>query len=83
DAAAVTAGRWRLYHDEDCEIYINGTKVLERSGFVTGYVEEPLSAPALRLVRDGRNVVAVHCRQTGGGQNIDVGLTLTRRPDAK
>jgi len=80
DAAGIIGGRWRLYHDEDVEVYINGTKVLERPGFVTEYFDVPLDAATLKLLRDGRNVIAVHCHQTGGGQNIDVGLTLARRP---
>jgi hypothetical protein len=83
DIGGIVSGRWRLYHDEDCEVYVNGTKVLERPGFVTDYFDVPLDASALRLLHDGRNVVAVHCRQTGGGQNIDVGLTLVRKPGGK
>lgn len=79
DAAAIAAGTWRLYHDEDAEIYINGTKVLDRPGFVTEYEAVPLDAAALKLLRDGSNVIAVHCHQTGGGQNIDVGLVLVRK----
>lgn len=68
----------RLYHDEDAEIYVNGTKVLERHRFVTSYVEEVLSREAVALLRAGENVLAVHCRQTVGGQNIDVGLAVLR-----
>lgn len=80
DAAAIASARWCLYHDEDAEVYVNGTKVLEPKGYVTDYFDVPLDAAALRLLHDGRNVVAVHCRQTEGGQNIDVGLTIVRRP---
>ncbi len=79
DIAGVVSGRWRLYHDEDAEVYLNGTKVLERSGFVTEYFDVALDAAAMKLLRNGRNTVAVHCRQTVGGQNIDVGLTLIRK----
>ncbi len=80
DVATIVGGRWRIYHDEDAEVYLNGTKVLERAGFVTGYVDVPLDDAARGLLREGRNVVAVHCRQTAGGQNIDVGLVVFRRP---
>jgi hypothetical protein len=78
DAKVVEAGTWRLHHDEDVEIYLNGRKVLERRGFVTDYVDIALDPASLDALRTGENVVAVHCGQTGGGQNIDVGLMLMR-----
>ncbi len=76
--ALVEAGFWRVFHDEDAEVYLNGVKVLSLSGHVTGYQDLPLGEGPASL-REGRNVVAVHCRQTAGGQNIDLGLTLIRR----
>jgi len=43
-------------------------------GYVTEYVEVPLLASARAALKKGENLVAVHCRQTGGGQSIDVGI---------
>ncbi|RLS55648.1 MAG: DUF1553 domain-containing protein [Planctomycetota bacterium] len=63
----------RLHHDEDAEIYLNGTRVLEQKRYTTGYSVLPLELPRQMLV-NGENVLAVHCKQTGGGQYIDVGL---------
>ncbi len=69
----------RLYHDEDAEIYVNGKLALKLTGYVTQYVEHPLSKEVLRLLKPRGNVIAVHCRQTRGGQNIDVGLIALRK----
>jgi hypothetical protein len=62
-------------HDEDVEIYVNGVLASSESGFTTGYVPLEIQRPALAQLKPGTTVkVAVHCHQTTGGQNIDVGL---------
>lgn len=63
-----------LHHDEDVEVYLNGVLAFRASGYVTGYDAIPLSAAAKSALKPGQNLVAVHCRQTGGGQYIDVGF---------
>ncbi|MCS7310791.1 MAG: beta-galactosidase, partial [Armatimonadetes bacterium] len=63
-----------LHHDEDAEIYVNGKLVARVTGYLTGYAEH-LATEALRqALRAGENVIAVRCRQTVGGQYIDVGI---------
>lgn len=66
--------RLRIHHDEDAEIFLNGEKIMQLTGFTTGYVVVPLSEQGLKSLRQGNNTLAVHCKQTGGGQYIDVGL---------
>lgn len=80
DTESIMSAAWRLYHDEDVEVYINGRLVLERKGFVNGYEDILLDAKAIECFRRGTNVIAMHCRQTGGGQNVDLGLTVMRKP---
>ncbi|AIE86755.1 glutaminase family protein [Fimbriimonas ginsengisoli] len=63
----------RLYHDEDAEVYLNGVQIARESGWVSAYDDIPLGSFAAQL-RPGRNVFAVHCHQTGGGQGVDVGI---------
>jgi len=62
------------YHDEDMEVYVNGQSLLRRRGYVSEYNTERLSDQQRVLLVEGKNTIAVHCHQTGGGQFIDVGF---------
>ncbi len=72
-----------VHHDEDAAIYFNGTRVAKLSGYTTGYTPLILQRQALDALKPGKNVIAVHCKQTGGGQCIDLGLSIIKEPDDK
>ena len=61
-----------IYHDEGAEVFINGVKAASFKGYITRYRVAPLSEEGRRALRAGENLIAVHCRQTTGGQAIDV-----------
>lgn len=65
----------RAEHDEDMEVYINGVLAASAPGVVVDeYIEIPVSDAARETMKSGKNLIAVHCHQTAGGQKIDVGL---------
>lgn len=70
-----------LFHDEDVSIFVNGKPLLELTGYVSAYEEVPLDAAQSALFREGENVIALHCRQTGGGQGVDLGVSLLKQDD--
>jgi len=63
-----------IHHDEDAEVYINGQLVAELADYTTSYVRTALDEKAGSALKAGTNCMAIHCRQTGGGQYIDAGL---------
>ncbi len=67
-----------VHHDEDCEVYVNGKPLWRERGYLTRYKLVRLTPEQLQLFVEGENTIAVHCRQTVGGQFIDVGILLLR-----
>ncbi len=69
-----------VLHDEDAEIYLNGTLAATVKGHTGSYDELPISPEAKATLKAGKNVIAIHCHQTGGGQSIDAGLIELKNP---
>jgi hypothetical protein len=68
---------WRIHHDEDADVYLNGVLALSTGGCTSSYIPLAVNAPTKSaLILNSSNVIAVHCSQTTGGQFIDVGLAL-------
>jgi hypothetical protein len=67
-----------LFHDEDVEIFVNGRRLLRERGYLTAYRDVPLDEARKALFRPGANTIAVTCRQSGGGQGVDVGLSMLK-----
>jgi hypothetical protein len=69
----------RIHHDENCRVYINGVEAIYLTGYTGNYSFYEISPDArAALVLGGENTLAVHCRQTSGGQYIDVGVFVLK-----
>ncbi|KPK50010.1 MAG: glycoside hydrolase family 2, partial [Planctomycetes bacterium SM23_25] len=64
----------RIHHDEDAQVYINGVKAADLKNYLTEYEVRPINDKGRAALKAGKAVLAVHCKQTRGGQFIDLGL---------
>jgi hypothetical protein len=73
-----------LHHDEDAQVYVNGSLLLEKNGYLTAYERIVLSEGKKALFEPGKkNVIAIHCSQTAGAQFIDLSLSTVRNAGQK
>ena len=63
-----------LNHDDQVDIYLNGIKILSKPGYISEYVNLPLSAEGQKALQIGKNVLAIHGVSPGGGSFVDVGI---------
>lgn len=65
-----------IHHDEDAEVHINGKLVVSPRNYVTNYMLLEATKALQEALKPGKNVIAIHCHQTVGGQYIDAGLRV-------
>lgn len=74
--SAIPKGRLvlKIFHDDDAEIFLNGQRISRQRGANGDYELIVLNDDAKHQLKTGENLLAVHCRNTGGGTFIDAGL---------
>jgi len=63
-----------IVNDDAATIYINGRLAATFTAPRHSYYTPPMEEQAFRLLKPGRNVIAVHCDNTGGPGYIDVSI---------
>ena len=66
----------RIHHDEDARVYLNGKLMKTLAGHIGRYIDVDITEASLDVLQTGRNTIAIHCKQTSGGQYIDAGLLV-------
>ena len=67
-----------MNHDDDAEVYINGVLVIRAPGATPSYEDFSFNLRGRRAFRPGKNLIAIHCRNTGGDQYIDFGFVKSK-----
>jgi hypothetical protein len=65
----------QVRHDDDVDVYLNGVPVYSCAPCVSSpYKTVPVPAAARQTLKKGKNVLALHCKNTGGPGFVDAGL---------
>jgi len=73
DMANVSAAKkyLKLNHDDNVIVYLNGKVIYKKTGWVSDYTYLPIEDGILKT---GKNVLAIHCKNTAGGRHLDAGI---------
>ncbi len=66
-------------HDDGAEIYINGISAVDTGVKAGEHRRKKLPIDVVAQLHPGKNIMAVHCRNTGGYGVIDFGLTVQEK----
>ncbi|MGH7237310.1 MAG: DUF4964 domain-containing protein, partial [Candidatus Saccharimonadales bacterium] len=70
----------KLRHDDNVEVYLNGDKIYSFAGWTSDFKLIPLKDRFKNRLKDGENVLAIHCANTKGGAYLDAGLVDEVKP---
>lgn len=63
----------KLNHDDNIVVYLNGKEIYTKEGWVHKYNYIPIKN-ASSVLKKGKNVIAIHIKNTAGGRYLDFGL---------
>ncbi|OJW56004.1 MAG: glutaminase [Sphingobacteriales bacterium 50-39] len=64
----------KLQHDDNVEVYLNGTLIYQREGWTGKFIYIPLEGEKKEALKTGSNVLAIHVANTAGGAWLDAGI---------
>lgn len=61
----------KLNHDDNVEVFLNGNKIYETTGWTNKFTYIPVDK---KMLKSGQNTIAIHLANTAGGRYLDFGL---------
>lgn len=69
-----------LHHDDDAEVFLNGEQINISHGANGDLLPAEIDASVASKLKEGENVLAMHCVNTGGGAWLDAGFADEVKP---
>lgn len=69
-----------IRHDDNVNVYLNGTEIFQTKGWTSKYIQPALGEVIRENLKEGDNVLAIHCANTKGGAFIDAGISQLVKP---
>ena len=70
----------KINHDDDVEVFLNGKNIYNKKGWTGKFVLIDLNDAIKSNLKKGKNVLAVHCKNTAGGAYLDAGIVEKTEP---
>ncbi|MGN7988301.1 glutaminase domain-containing protein [Pedobacter sp. 22226] len=70
----------KLNHDDNVMVYLNGKLIYRKNGWVSDYIYLPVEEG---ILQKGKNVLAIHCKNTVGGRHLDAGIVEEEAQEIK
>ncbi|MHA4810073.1 glutaminase family protein [Flavitalea flava] len=70
----------KISHDDNAEVYLNGEEIYRKTGWLSHFDYVELNTSAIKKLKKGRNVLAIHCENTAGAAHLDAGLVTDPPP---
>lgn len=70
----------KINHDDNIDVYLNGQLIYHKTGWVNRMTYLNLNDALKANLRTGKNLLAVHLRNTAGGRHLDLGISRNVPP---
>lgn len=70
----------KMRHDDNVVVYINGIEIYSCECWNNEYQYYKISEQAVKSLKESGNILAIHIKNTGGGQQLDAGIVDKLKP---
>lgn len=64
----------KINHDDDVDVFLNGKNIYSQKGWTSKFVLIDLNEEIKNNLKKGKNILAIHCKNTAGGSYLDAGI---------